>query len=378
MSQTRIPRALRAAAQLGVLGVVAIAASLISTAPASADYQTQISSLQQQQSELLSQLASLEGQAASAGQQAAATQTQITAIQQKLSQDQTELSTVTAQLNATDDQLTSTEAQMARDRSQLAALVTVLYQRDANDSFASAIADSSSISKLVDDTVDLQTVRQRFDSLTKQLIADANALKVLQAQQQAQQQQVATLVAGLQSQENQLQAAENTFTSEQGSLTGQAAQISAQIQSISGQIEILQEEDAAASGGGSLGYGGTILAVYSGYPNLGPYPDDYPQGQCTWFAASEAYIDWSANADGWIAGDANSPHPYPIGMTPQVGSIVVWRGGGAYSSLGHVAWVVAVSGSAFTVDEVNYVSPYDEDQRYVPNTDGVMGFLYPN
>ena len=376
MSQVRITRALRAAAQFGVFGIVAVAASLLSTSPASASYQSQIASLQQQQSVLLSQLAALEGQAASAGQQAAATETQITAIQQKLSEDQTQLSTDTAQLNATNNQLTATEAQMAKDRTQLAALVTVLYQRNANDSFAAALANSSSISKLVDDTVDLQTVRQQFDSLTKQLIADTNALKILQAQQQAQEQQVAALVAGLQSQANQLQAAENSFTAEQGSLTGQAAQISTQIQDISTQIQILEEEDSASGGGGSLGDGGRVLTVYSGYPNLGSFPDDYPQGQCTWFAASEANIDWSANADGWIAGDANSANPCPIGMTPEVDSIVVWRGGGAYSSLGHVAWVVGVDGSAFIVDEVNYVSPYDEDQRYVPNTDGVMGFIY--
>jgi len=379
MSQFRSKRVLRAAAQLGLFGVTAMAASLLTTGSASASYASQIQALQQQQSALLGQLSGLEGQAASAGQQAAATESQITVIQQKLSQEQTALSQVNAELTDTNNQLAITQAQMARDRAQLADLVTVLYQRDSGGSLAAALANSSSVSKFVDATLELQTVRQQFDNLTQQLIADAKSLKVLQAQQQLQEQQVASLVSGLQSQSNQLQAAENTYSSEQNSLTGQAAQVAAQVQALSSQIQLLQEEESAASGGGSTGYGGTILHVYSGYPDLGNYPDNYPVGQCTWFAASEALVPWNGNANQWIAGNAGSSHPYPMGMTPQVNSIVVFRAGGAYNyQFGHVAWVVAVAGSSFTVDEANFVNGYDEDQRYIPNTQGVMGFIYTN
>ncbi|HUY57765.1 MAG TPA: CHAP domain-containing protein [Candidatus Micrarchaeaceae archaeon] len=382
MSQFRIKPALRAAAQLGVFGIAAMSASLLTTGTASASFSSQIAADQQQLSALTSQLGSLEGQAASAGQQAANTQQQITAIQQQLSQDQITLSQVNAELTATTNKLAVTEAQMARDRTQLAALVTVLYQRNANDSLAAAIANSSSIAKLVDDTVSLQTVRQRFDSLTQQLITDANALKTLKAQQTAQEVQVTALVAGLQSQNSQLQAAENAYSSEQSNLTGQAGQIAAQIRTLSTQIEVLQEEAAASTGGGSLGYSGTILDVYSTppYPDLGNAPDDYPYGQCTWFVASQRYVGWAANANGWIAGNASMPQPYPTGMTPQVDSMVVWRGGGAYSYLGHVAWVIqtgaGTDGQGFVVEEANYI-PGHEDLRLVPNTSGVLGFIYP-
>lgn len=381
MSQFRIKRALRVGAQLGVFGIAAVAASLMTTGTVSASYQSEIGALQQQQNALISQLQSLQGQAASAGQQAASTEQQITAIQQKLSQEQLALSEANAELTATTNQLTATEAQMTRDRTQLAALVTILYQRGSSNSLAAAIANSSSISKLIDDTVDLQTVRQQFDSLTKQLIADTNALKTLQAQQTLQEQQVATLVTGLQSQSNQLQAAENAYSAEQDSLTGAAGQISAQIQSLSTQIQVLQEEEAASAGGGSLGDGGTILDVYSDpdYPNLGSEPDAYPVGQCTWFVASEAYVSWAANANGWISGDEASGQ-YPLGDAPQVNSMVVWRGGGAYSSLGHVAWVIqtgdGTNGQGFVVEEANYVAGH-EDTRFVPNSDGVLGFIYP-
>jgi surface antigen/peptidoglycan hydrolase CwlO-like protein len=381
MSQSRSKRVLRAAARLGVFMVAGMAAGLLTTGTASASYASQIASLQAQRSNLLSQLQSLQGQASSAGQQAAATQTQITAIQQKLAQGQTELTQVTAALAATANQLAATQAQMATDRAQLAALVTVLYQRENGNSMAAAIANSSGISQFVDDTIDLQTIRQRFDDLTQQLITDANKLKVLQAQQTAQKQQVATLVSSLQSQNNQLQAQENAYSAEQNDLTGQAAQIASQVQQISNQIVVLQEESAASVGTGGGGAWGQIIATCTPTASNacydGPYLNDdsyTPVGQCTWFVATHAYIPWHANADGWIVDD----DVYPVGSIPEVNSIVVFDPGGYYSELGHVAWVVAVNGAEFTVEEDNVIGGGTEDMRIVPNADGTEGFIYPN
>lgn len=381
MSQSRTKRVLRAAAQVGVFVVAAMGAGLLTTGTASASYSSQIAALQAQRSNLLSQLQSLQGQASSAGQQAAATQTQITAIQQKLAQGQTELTQVTAALAATSNELAATQAQMASDRTQLAALVKVLYQRENGNSMAAAIANSSGISQFVDATISLQTIRQQFDALTQQLIADANKLKTLQAQQQAQKAQVAALVSSLQSQNNQLQAQENAYSAEQNDLTGQAAQIAAQVQRLSNQIVVLQEESAASVGTGGGGQWGEIIstctpsasnACYAGaYLNSDSYT---PVGQCTWFVATHAYIPWRANANGWIADD----NVYPIGSIPEVNSIVVFDPGGYYSELGHVAWVVAVNGAEFTVEEDNVIGGGIEDMRIVPNADGTEGFIYPN
>jgi surface antigen len=366
---------------LGVFMVAGMAAGLLTTGTASASYSSQIAALQAQRSNLLSQLQSLQGQASSAGQQAAATQTQITAIQQKLAQGESELTQVTAALAATNNQLAATQAQMATDRTQLAGLVTVLYQRENGNSIAAAVANSSGISQFVDDTIALQTIRQQFDALTKQLITDANKLKALQAQQQAQEQQAAALVSSLQSQNNQLQAQENAYSAEQNDLTGQAAQIANQVQQISNQIVVLQEESAASVGTGGGGEWGEIISTCT--PNAGNacYAGAYlnddtytPVGQCTWFVATHAYIPWHANANGWIADD----NLYPVGSIPEVNSIVVFTPGGFYSELGHVAWVVAVNGAEFTVEEDNVVGGGTEDMRIVPNADGTEGFIYPN
>jgi peptidoglycan hydrolase CwlO-like protein len=386
MSPLRIKRALRAVAQLGVFLVAALAAGLLVTGPASASYSSEIAALQQQESALLSQLQSLQGEASSAGQQAAATQQQISAVQQQLTEDQTELSQVTEALAQTKDQLVTTQAQMTKDRTQLADLIVVLYQRGSDDSFAAAIANSSNISTLVDDTVDIQTLRQQFDSLTKQLLTDTDSLKKLQAQQQIQDQQVNVLVDSVQGQENQLVAQENAYSAEQSDLSGQAGVISGQVQQISTQIVLLREEEAATGGGdGSVGQEGLIINICpSSDPGCytGPYADQdaYPIGQCTGFAASQANVNWLGNADQWIAGDAGTGE-YPIGSTPAVNSFVVFDPGGAYNiPYGHVAWVVQVglgpTGSEFMVEEDNVVGGGREDMRLVPNTEGVMGFIY--
>ncbi|HEY6538964.1 MAG TPA: hypothetical protein VI138_08020, partial [Candidatus Dormibacteraeota bacterium] len=295
-----------------------MAASLWLTAPAGASYASEIAALKAQEQQLIGQLQSLQGQAGAAGQQAAATQQQMAVVQQQLTQDQTKLSQVNAALTQTTNQLAVTQAQMAKDRGQLADLVTILYQRDSSDSLAAAIANTSTISKLVDATVDLQTVRQQFDSLTKQLISDANALKRLQTQQQLEEKQVTALVDSVQSQENQLQSEESAYSAEQSDLTGQAATVSSQIQQVSSQVVLLEEEAGATQRGGGSGPEGLILNTCSGcYTGPDLAEDDYtPIGQCTWFVATHAYISWRANADGWIQGDAAAGPQYPIGDTP--------------------------------------------------------------
>jgi surface antigen len=60
---------------------------------------------------------------------------------------------------------------------------------------------------------------------------------------------------------------------------------------------------------------------------------------------------------------------------------VVFSPGGAYDAQwGHVAWVVqtgvGTNGSGFIVEEDNVIGGGREDSRLVPNTNGVIGFIY--
>jgi surface antigen len=110
-------------------------------------------------------------------------------------------------------------------------------------------------------------------------------------------------------------------------------------------------------------------------------------GQCTWWAINEfhAYSGLypnlvapgnNGNAQYW-AGNATY-NGWTVSATPRVGSIAVfppgYNGAGAY---GHVAWVVAVSGTRITVTEMNYVAWNQVDTRTLTPSSTVRYILAP-
>ena len=106
----------------------------------------------------------------------------------------------------------------------------------------------------------------------------------------------------------------------------------------------------------------------------GGYPDYFPYGQCTWWAAKNHRVTWNGDAKDWfenalIAGATPS-------ATPEVGDIVVWGAGEGYSSFGHVAIVVATSANSYTVSEANYAGLAVVDLRTIkwpdPATEGFI------
>jgi surface antigen len=108
---------------------------------------------------------------------------------------------------------------------------------------------------------------------------------------------------------------------------------------------------------------------------FGPRFDDYPWGQCTWYVASLRNVYWSGNAWEWAYTARAAGRPE--GMTPRVGSMVVFGPGNGYSQFGHVAYVVAVQGSgSFTVDEANMLGLGVVDQRHIGSLHDVEAFIY--
>jgi CHAP domain len=85
----------------------------------------------------------------------------------------------------------------------------------------------------------------------------------------------------------------------------------------------------------------------------GGFPDHFPFGQCTWWAAYNRSVSWSGNAGDWLA-NARA-QGFATVDTPTVGAIVVYRPGGDYSLFGHVAIVIAVAPAGYTVSEMNAV-----------------------
>ncbi len=104
------------------------------------------------------------------------------------------------------------------------------------------------------------------------------------------------------------------------------------------------------------------------------YPDAFPFGQCTWWAAYNHRVIWNGNAADWLT----NAQAQGVATTtaPSVGAIVVYRPGGLYSGYGHVAIVTAVSTRSYTVSEMNAPQWGVVSTRIVPWPDpDALGFI---
>ena len=119
-------------------------------------------------------------------------------------------------------------------------------------------------------------------------------------------------------------------------------------------------------------------APFSWVPT-GGFPDRFPFGQCTWWAAYNRRVTWGGNAEDWLTNA--SALGMPTSARPSIGAIVVYWPGGRYSPLGHVALVVTVMADAYTVSEMNAAAgwgrvstrtigwPDPDVQGFIPRSD---------
>ena len=106
----------------------------------------------------------------------------------------------------------------------------------------------------------------------------------------------------------------------------------------------------------------------------------WPWGQCTWYVALRRAqmgepVTWGGNAWEWLANaDAQGK---PTTSMPLPGEIVVYRRGGPYDPLdGHVALVVGITPTSYTVSEANYYGLGVIDTRSIAWPDPhVAGFI---
>lgn len=91
--------------------------------------------------------------------------------------------------------------------------------------------------------------------------------------------------------------------------------------------------------------------------NYNPFAANY-SNQCTYYAEERMheqtgmYMPVYGNAYQW-ASEASSAG-WTVGTTPAVNSVVVFPAGSFGSSVGHVAWVIAVNGNELTVQDYNW------------------------
>jgi surface antigen len=106
----------------------------------------------------------------------------------------------------------------------------------------------------------------------------------------------------------------------------------------------------------------------------GGFPDRFPFGQCTYWAAYNHPVTWNGDARDWL----RNAQAQGVGTAdlPSVGAVAVYRPGGLYSDYGHVAIVIAVAPSSYTVSEMNAPRWGEVSTRVVPWPDpGVQGFI---
>ena len=132
---------------------------------------------------------------------------------------------------------------------------------------------------------------------------------------------------------------------------------------------------AAAAGTSAVPMPHGWTPLFSWTPAGGePDATAWPWGQCTWFVVSEGHlggdhrVTWSGDAWQWYgAAGAAGLATEPPATTPQPGWIAVFaRGHGSDSSAGHVAVVVAVAATTYTVAEANVLGLGLIDERTLP------------
>lgn len=139
---------------------------------------------------------------------------------------------------------------------------------------------------------------------------------------------------------------------------GQGTALTSAVQGSQGTIKVL---------------GTAVTPLFSSVPPNG-YPNTFPAGQCTYYAATQHRVTWSGNAADWYANA--QAQGARVTNTPTVGAIAVWRAGPRYSVYGHVGIVIAVAPTSYTVAEMNYRGEGVVDQRVVawPDPD-IEGFI---
>lgn len=115
------------------------------------------------------------------------------------------------------------------------------------------------------------------------------------------------------------------------------------------------------------------VPLFSWVP-AGGFADRFPFGQCTWWVAFNRRVTWGGDARDWLSNA--TAQGMATSDAPSLGAIVVYRPGGPYSDLGHVAVVVGVEPHSYEVSEMNAVGWGRVSSRETPWPDPhVAGFI---
>jgi len=365
-------------ATAGAIALLVVGSPLGSDKVLADQFTQQIQTLSAQATALTNAIASLSTASSNALDSALASQEAIGTTQGRLAQAQLALDQANKSLANTSVQLQIVHSEYTADQGDLAQILVHVYELTDDGSVTAILVDSKSFIDAMDALTSADQVSARVQQLVSQIQAKRDQLDALQKQQERDQQNANTIVNSLQSLAGQEQNEEVAYSQQASSLKGKAVTLLGQLQGVQAKIvQVRREQEAAAAaaavaaGAGAAHVIGNALVPFA----FGPRIDDYPWGQCTWYVASLRNVYWSGNAWQWAA--TASAAGRPEGMTPRVGSMVVFGPGHGYSGFGHVAYVVSVQGgSSFTVDEANMLGLGVVDQRQIRSLYDVETFIY--
>jgi peptidoglycan DL-endopeptidase CwlO len=373
-----LARRVTLAATAGVIALLVVGSPLGSDRVFADHFTQQIQTLSAQATALTNEITSLSAASSNALGGALASQVAIGSTQGRLAQAQLALDQANKNLANTSEQLQIVHAEYTADQGDLAQILVHVYELTDDGSVTAILVDSKSFMDAMDALTSADQVSARVQQLVTQIQGKREQLDSLQKQQQHDQQSANTLVNSLQTLAGDEQNEEVAYRQQASSLKGKAVTLLAQLRGVQSKIvQVRREQEAAAAAAAAAAGAGAARVLDNALPPFafGPLSDDYPWGQCTWYVASLRNVYWSGNAWQWAATARGAGRPE--GMTPRVGSLVVFGPGHGYSGFGHVAYVVSVQGrSSFTVDEANMLGLGVVDQRHIGSLYDVETFIY--
>ncbi len=98
-------------------------------------------------------------------------------------------------------------------------------------------------------------------------------------------------------------------------------------------------------------------------------------GNCTWYVAQYKNVNWSGNANQWLANAKAKGHS--TGSTPSVGAIITFTGRGYNPYYGHVGIVTEITDSNLIISDMNYRALGEVTTRKIPKNDrSIQGYIY--
>lgn len=330
-----------------LIGTLLAGGTLIGGTVKADQFDQQINALQQQNSGLQDQSDSLAATAASYQQAVDQLQSVINSLQQNIVNTQ-------SQIDALQSQINQAQIELDQQKQVLGQNIKTMYL-EGDISTLEILASSKDLS----DFVNKQEYRNTVADKVKSSVDKINSLKTQLTKQQRDQQ---TLLADLQSQQNQKQADENQQVQLLNMTEAQKATFDQQISANNSQIASLRAQQAALNrqlGGvpsaGDPGHGG-YPAVWNNAPQDSMLDSwDMYNRECVSYAAWKVYQTFHTNVQ-YGFGNANQwpasarAAGISTGPTPRAHSVAIWNVG----AFGHAMWVEAVSGNTIYVSQYNY------------------------